>query len=186
MNYRKKDLSRVRFLNLGHRRQRAKHILRIIHSTLDNANQALESRVRRVAQALIHPALARRNADARLSAKPVERDDNLLPVAAADAICNNVDVVAGVAQVNGGLGDANVRLDAHERNGRLGLELGGELGDQHGELGLVNGRGGEVGGDAGDGRAQLGGGLGGCVNGDGGVFGKREELFGCGYAAGGG
>lgn len=169
-------------LNLGHRRQRTEDALGVTDCTLDNANQALEGRVRGIPQALVHPALARGDAHTRLGAQPVEGHDNLLPVAAADAVGNDVDAVAGVAQVDCGLGDANVRLDADEGNGRLGLELGDELGHQHGELGLVNRGRLEVCGDAGDGRAELGCRLGGCVDGDGGVLGKRQELLGRFYA----
>ena len=160
------------FLNLGNRGQRVQDGLGIINRRLDNSNQALESRVRRIPKALIHPALARRNTHPLLSPQAIQRHHNLLSIAAAHAVRNDVHVVARVAQVQRRLGDANVRLDADQGNGRLGLQLGFELGDEHGELGLVDGVRGEVGCDAGDGLAEFGGGLGCCVDGDGGVFGK--------------
>lgn len=90
--------------------------------------------------------------------------------------------MAGVAQVEGGLGDADVGLDADEGDSGLRFELGGDGGDEHGELGLVVGRGGEEVGDGGDGCAELGGGLGCCVDGDGEGLGVGEELDGGGDA----
>lgn len=90
--------------------------------------------------------------------------------------------MAGVAQVEGGLGDADVGLDADEGDAGLRLELGGDGGDEHGELGLVVGRGGEEVGDGGDGCAEFGGGLGCCVDGDGEGLGVGEEFDGGGDA----
>lgn len=165
-------------LDLGHRRQSLEHLFGVLTGPLDNRNELLERRVRGVAEALVHPALARRDFDARLGAQPVERHDDLLAVAAADAVGDDVDGVAGVAQVERRLGDANVRLDADEGNLRLGGQLGRELGHHHGELGLVDGRRGEVRGDAGDSRAQLGGGLRRYVHGDGGGLGEAKQLLG--------
>ncbi len=138
--------------------------------------------MRRVAQALVHPALARRDGDARLGAQAVQRHDDLLAVAAADAIGDDVDGVAGVTQVQRRLRDANVRLDADERNLRLARQTGSELGHHHGELGLVDGGRGQVRGDAGHRRAELGGRLRGDVHGNGGGLGKGEELLGGGDA----
>lgn len=86
--------------------------------------------------------------------------------------------MAGVAQVEGGLGDADVGLDADEGDAGLRLELGGDGGDEHGEFGLVVGRGGEEVGDGGDGCAELCGGLGCCVDGDGEGLGVGEEFDG--------
>lgn len=92
--------------------------------------------------------------------------------------------MAGVAQVEGGLGDADVRLDADEGDLRgCGGELGGDGGDEHGEERLVVvWGGGQEGREGGDGWAKFGGGLGGGDDGDGEGVGKGEELLGCGYA----
>lgn len=90
--------------------------------------------------------------------------------------------MAGVAEVEGGLGDADVGFDADEGDAGSGLEDGGEGGDEHGELCLVVGRLGEEFGDGGDGGAEFGGGLGGCVDGDGEILGVGEELDGGGDA----
>ncbi len=138
--------------------------------------------MRRVAEALVHPALARRDGDAGLGAQAVEGDDDLLAVAAADAVGNDVDGVAGVAQVQRRLGDADVRLDADEGDLGGSREVGRERGHQHRELGLVNRRRGQVRGDGGHGRAQLGGRLRRCVDRHGRGLGKGEELLGGGDA----
>lgn len=169
-------------LHLGQGRQVLKHSLGINGSTLDNANQGLEGRVRGIAQALVHPALASGDDDTRLGAQPVEGDDDLCPVAAAHAVGNDVGGVAGVAQVQGRLGDADVRLDADEGDARGGLEGGGQLGHHHGELCLVDLLGGDEAGQGGHRGAELGGRLGGCVDGDGGCLGKGEQLLCRGYA----
>lgn len=91
--------------------------------------------------------------------------------------------MAGIAKVQGRLGDADVGFDADEGNARARGELGGELGDEHREFGLVEGCGGEEGGEGGDGRTEFGGRLGGCVDGDVEGLGEGEE-FGCGGDAG--
>lgn len=52
-------------LNLGARGQDLQHLLRISHRLLDDSNQTLEARVCGIAQALVHPALARRHSDSR-------------------------------------------------------------------------------------------------------------------------
>lgn len=91
--------------------------------------------------------------------------------------------MAGVAQVQRRLRDANVRLDADEGDARAGREAGGDGGDEHGELCLVVDFGdAEHVGDGGDGGAQLGGCLGGCEDGDGEVLGVGEEFDGGGDA----
>lgn len=116
-----------------------------------------------------------------LGAQPVEGDDDLCPVAAADGVGNDVGEVACVAEVQGGLGDADVGLDANEGDARGGRQGGGQRGDEHGELGLVVRRRGEERGERGDGRAELGGRLGGCVDGDVDGVGEGEQLGGGGY-----
>lgn len=170
-------------LNFGHWWQAVQDLLRVLARTLHNRDERLKRRVRRVAQALVHPALARRDVDALLGAQPVERHDDLLPVAAADAVGDDVHRVARVAQVQRRLRDANVRLDADERHLRTGRQVGRQLGHHHRELGLVDGRrAGQVRGDAGHRRAELGGGLRRDVDGHGGGLGKGEQLLGGGDA----
>lgn len=138
--------------------------------------------MRRIAEALVHPALARGDGDSWLAPQPVERNADLAPVAGAYAVGNDVGEVAGIAQVEGGLGDADVRFDAYEGDARSGGEFGGDGGDEHGELGLIVGSRREEGGDGRDGGAELGRGLGGCVDGDGQELGVGEELDGGGDA----
>lgn len=138
--------------------------------------------MRRIAQALVHPALARRHGDARLAPQPVQRDANLAPVAGADAVGDDVGEVAGVAKVKRRLGDANVRLDADEGDARSGGQRRGNGGDQHRKLRLVVGGRGQQGGDGGHGRAELGRRLRGGVDGDGEVLGVGEQLDGGGDA----
>lgn len=136
----------------------------------------------RIAQALVHPALGGADGDAGLAAQAIEGDADLCAVAGADAVGDDVGEVASVAEVEGGLGDADVGLDADDCDAGLGRELGGDGGDEHGEFGLVVGRGGEEGGDCRDGWAELGRGLGCCVDGDGEGLGVCEEFDGGGYA----
>ena len=169
-------LQDARLLHLGGRGQRLEDPFGIGHGPLDDAKQAPEGRVGSVAQALVHPALTRSDDDTRLGSQAVQRDDHLAPVAAADGVGEHIGHVPGVAQVEGRLGDADVRLDADEGDARARGQGGGELGHEHGELCLVEGRGGEEGGEGGDGRAQLGDGLGGGVDGDGQGRGEGEEL----------
>lgn len=140
--------------------------------------------MRGIPHTLIHPALTRRDGDAWLAPQPIQGDADLLGIARAHAIGNDVHLVAGVAQVKGRLGDADVRLDADEGDlRRRGGEGGGDGGDEHGEEGLVVVRGGgEEGREGGDGWAELGGGLGGGDDGDGEGVGEGEEFLGCGYA----
>src|SRR5699024_4378133 len=81
---------------------------------LDDAKEALESRVGGVTERLIHPALGGGDDDAGLGAQTVEGDDDLGAVAAADGVGEHVWDVASVSQVEGSLGDADVGLDADE------------------------------------------------------------------------
>lgn len=176
-NLREKQNSPPLQLNLW--RQRAEDGLGIRQRGLDDAEEALEARVGSVADGLVHPALAGSHGDAGFGAEAVECDGDLGGVGAADGVGDDVDAVSRVAEVEGGLGDADVALDAHEGDGRGGGELGRDGGDVHRELGLVVGRRGEEGGQLSDGRAELGDRLGGGVDGDGEVVGEDEELLGC-------
>lgn len=171
------------YLDPGTRRQTLQHLLRIRHSALDDADQAPKGRVRRIPHALVHPALGRGDDDAGLRAQAVERDDHLGPVAAAHGVGNDVRDVAPVAQVEGGLGDADVGLDADEGDARLRRQGFLQGGDEHGELGLVVGRASEEAGEGGDGRAELGDRLRGCVDGHVERFGEVEEFGRRGYDA---
>lgn len=55
----------------------------------------------------------------------------------------------GSHRVESGLGDADVRLDADQHDGGVGRELGGDGGDEHGELGFVGVGAAERGGEEG-------------------------------------
>ncbi|KFA81513.1 hypothetical protein S40288_10789, partial [Stachybotrys chartarum IBT 40288] len=159
-------------------RQSLQHSLGITARVLDNFDQGLEARVARVAQTLIHPALTRRDHDARLRPQPIQRNHHLGPVAATHAISYNVDAVPRVPQIERRLGDADVRLDADEGD-VTGVGQGeGDGRDGHGEARLVVGRRGQQGRQAGDGGAELGGGLGGAVDGYREALGEVEELRG--------
>lgn len=163
--------------NLG--RQRPQRLLGIRGRSLDNANQSPEPGMRRITNTLIHPALAGSDSNTLFGPQPVQRDDDLGAVAAADPVGQDVHAVAGVAQVKRRLGDADVALDADEGDAGFGREDGLDGRDVHGELGLVVGWRGEEGGEGGDGGAELGGCLGGCVDGEGEGFGESEEFLGC-------
>lgn len=140
----------------------------------------------RIPNTLIHPALATRHRDARLCPQPIQRNENLPSVTAADAIGHDVDPVAGVTQVEGGLGDADVGLYSDEGDVGLWGEGGGDGGNVHGESGLVVGWRWEEGVDGGDGSTKFGGGLGCAVDGKGEGVGEGEELLGCEDAVRGG
>jgi hypothetical protein len=168
----------VPLLDLGPWRQRFPYLLSLGRRPLDNIDESLEARVRSIANTLVHPTLTRRNSDALFGAQPRQRNADLARVARRHAVGDDVDVVAGVAQVERRLGDADVRLDADEGDLRGRDELGGDGRDEHGEAGLVVRRRGEQVGDGGDGWAELGRGLGGCYDGDGEGFGEVDEFLG--------
>jgi hypothetical protein len=96
-----------------------------------------------IAHALVQPALAGGDLDAA-RAQPGQGQRDLLAVAAADAVGQHVDAVAGGEQVERGLGDADVGLDADEHGVErlLGHAGGGgrrghDLGRPHAEARLV-------------------------------------------------
>lgn len=134
--------------------------------------------MRRISHALIHPALTARHGDTLLSTESIQRDNNLVSVAATHSVGNDVDLMAGIAQVNGRLRDADVGFDSDEGDFCVASgQLANELGYHHGELGLVDWGGCEVRGDRWDGWAELGGGLSGAMDRDVGCFGEVEELL---------
>lgn len=108
-----------------------------------------------IANNLIHPALARRDGDARLGPQPRQGDANLRRVAAAHAVGDDVHAVALIPQVERRLGDADVALDPDEGDGRFGGQLGEDGGDGHAELGLVVRRRREQARQRGDRRTEL-------------------------------
>lgn len=93
--------------------------------------------MRSIANALVHPTLARRDGDAGLGAQAIQGDANLARVARRDAVGEDVDFVAGVAQVKRGLGDTDVRLNADKRDLRRHGQGGSNRRDVHGEARLV-------------------------------------------------
>jgi hypothetical protein len=101
--------------NLG--RQSSQNSPGVDRGVLDDAKEAPEAGVGGIANALVHPALARGNDDARLSAETVEGDGDLGRVAAADGVGEDVDAMASVAEVEGSLSNADVRLNADEGDG---------------------------------------------------------------------
>lgn len=134
--------------------------------------------MRRIPNTLIHPALTRGDGDALLSPEPVESDDDLARVAAAHAVGDDVHLVAGVAQIQGRLRDADVRLYADQGDGGAGWQDRRQVGCVHGELGLVKGSRGEEVGDGWDGGTKLSDGLGCGVDGDGEAVGELDEFLG--------
>lgn len=164
-------------LNLGHRWQHLQDLLRTRRGLLNHANQAPELLMGGIAHALIHPALTRRHDHALLGAQAVQRDQHLGPVAATDAVGQHVHAVAGVAQVQRRLRDADVRLDADQRHLRPRGQRGRDGRDVHGELGLVVRRRREQLRQRRDRGAELGWGLHRGVDGDGEGRGEGEELL---------
>ena len=174
-------------LHLGAWRQQVQNPFCIGGSAFYHVEQALEAGMGRIAQALVHPALAGGDDNAGLRAQAIQGDGDLATVAAADGVGQHVDGVAAVAHVQGGLGDADVRLDAHEgEGGGRRRQLGPDALDGHAEARLVDGRRGQQRGQRRHRRAQLGGGLRGRVHRDGEVGGEGEELLRGGYAVGSG
>ena len=153
-------------------RQHLHSPFRISRALLDQANQAPEGRMRRVPNTFIHPTLTTRHRDPLLRPQPIQRNEHLPSVAAADPIRDNVDPVPRVAQVQRRLCDADVCLYPDQRDVRPRGQRGGDGGDVHGELGLVVGRRGEEGVNGRDRWTELGGGLGGRVDGEGEEFGE--------------
>ena len=165
-------------LPLNPRRQSLQRNLGIRRRLLNNLDNLPKLGHGGIAHNLINPALGGRDDGAR-SGQPPQRDGDLLGIRGAHGIGQDVNVVPGLEEVEGGLGDADVGLDADDGDGGVGLEGGGDLGDEHGEAGLVVvGVGAEVGLELGDDGAEAGGVLGCCVDGDGEDFGEFEELLG--------
>lgn len=131
--------ARVGETPLDSAQQRTENSLRIVARLFDHPRDIPEFGNAGIAHALIHPTLARRDDGAR-GAQPVERDGDLLLVAAADAVGQDVDLVAAGQEVQRRLGHADVALypDDDHLGGRRGLEVLADLGHPHAEEGLVH------------------------------------------------
>jgi len=105
-----------------HLTKRLKHLLVACIALLDHLDDLLELSNPRIAHTLIQPTLARAH-DGTLVSQARERNGNFFFVAAADAVGDDVDAVAVAEQIEGGLGDADVRFDADDDAGEGRGEL---------------------------------------------------------------
>jgi hypothetical protein len=118
-----------RFLHPG-RHQRLQRRPGLRRRLLDQLNEIAKALDSRIAKTFVQPTLARRH-NRPSSPEPRQRDPDLLRVPTTHAIGDHVHGVAGVQEVQGRLGDADVGFNADEGDlvvlgggGGLGIRVG--------------------------------------------------------------